>query len=172
MWYSPASIIVWHASKKSCRVLAVNLWSKSKHQYFCLSLFLSFSLCLSLCLSLSLSLSLSLFLSFSLSLSHTHTHSLFHSLYLWIRKKCRLLHHGNPYLALGPFRMEVASVVPFLVILHGLLTPEDTDHLVNISTPRVFIYLTFDPSIYLSILYRSHSFRAAHLIFFSSVVNP
>ena len=53
------------------------------------------------------------------------------------RKKCRLLHHDNPFLRLAPFKMEVASVVPFLIVVHEILTPEDTDHLIKLSTPKV-----------------------------------
>jgi len=51
--------------------------------------------------------------------------------------KCRLLHQDDPYLKLGPFKMEVASNTPFIMVVHELLTDEDTEYLVNWATPKL-----------------------------------
>ena len=55
--------------------------------------------------------------------------------YPHLQQKCRLLHHGNPFLKLTPFKMEVASVVPFMIVVHEVLTDADADHLVELSRP-------------------------------------
>ena len=35
---------------------------------------------------------------------------------------CSFLHHGNPYLRLGPFSLEVAATEPFIGVLRGVHT--------------------------------------------------
>jgi len=39
--------------------------------------------------------------------------------------KCGYLHHFDPYLRLGPFKVEIILRSPYLSILHELLTEEE-----------------------------------------------
>ena len=63
---------------------------------------------------------------------------------LW--KHCRLLHHQNPYLKLGPFKEEMYSVVPYSVVIHDILTDAEIDFLKRESTPNLSRTRTFDLS--------------------------
>ncbi len=47
--------------------------------------------------------------------------------------KCSYLHHHNPFLQLGPFKYEIASKDPFIIVIHELLNEEEMNYLVNIS---------------------------------------
>lgn len=51
--------------------------------------------------------------------------------------QCHLLHHDDPYLRLGPFKYEVASNEPFIIVYHELLTEEEMNHLVEKSKPNL-----------------------------------
>jgi prolyl 4-hydroxylase len=51
--------------------------------------------------------------------------------------KCGYLHHFNPYLRLGPFKVEVAVRSPYISILHDLLTEEEIEWLIQYSIPRL-----------------------------------
>ena len=51
--------------------------------------------------------------------------------------KCGYLHHFDPYLRLGPFKVEVANRSPYLSILHDLLTEEEIEWMVEYSKPRL-----------------------------------
>ena len=42
--------------------------------------------------------------------------------------KCYHLHHGNPYLKLGPFLLEEKSVDPFIVLFKNILTKNEITH--------------------------------------------
>lgn len=42
--------------------------------------------------------------------------------------KCHLLHHNDPYLRLGPFKLEVRNKNPFLVIFKDFLSHRETEH--------------------------------------------
>lgn len=47
--------------------------------------------------------------------------------------KCSYLHHDNPFLKLAPFKYEVASEEPFIIVIHELINDEEMNYLVNIS---------------------------------------
>ena len=55
--------------------------------------------------------------------------------HLW--KPCRLLHHQNPYLKLGPFKEEMHSDIPYSVVFHDILTDTEIDFLKEESTPKL-----------------------------------
>ena len=50
---------------------------------------------------------------------------------------CRLLHHQNPYLKLGPFKEEQYSVAPYTVVFHDILTDAEISFLKKESTPNL-----------------------------------
>ena len=52
-------------------------------------------------------------------------------------QKCQLVHHGNPYTKLGPFKTEIVHNSPVFVIFHELFTDEDIEYLINWATPRL-----------------------------------
>ena len=51
--------------------------------------------------------------------------------------KCGYLHHFDPYLRLGPFKVEVISRSPYISILHDLLTEEEIQWMIEYSVPRL-----------------------------------
>ena len=51
--------------------------------------------------------------------------------------KCGYLHHFDPYMRLGPFKVEVVLRSPYLSILHGILTEEEIQWMVDFSIPRL-----------------------------------
>ena len=50
---------------------------------------------------------------------------------------CRLLHHGDPYLKLGPFKEEQMSLVPYVVVFHDILSDLEIDFLIKESRPNL-----------------------------------
>ena len=61
---------------------------------------------------------------------------------LW--KPCRLLHHQNPYLKLGPFKEELYSIVPYSVVFHDILTDNEIEFLRETSIPNLSRNRTYD----------------------------
>ena len=51
--------------------------------------------------------------------------------------KCNFVHHSDPYVKLGPFKMEFASRSPHIVVFHEIMTEEDINHFVEFATPRL-----------------------------------
>ena len=51
--------------------------------------------------------------------------------------KCHFLHHFNPYLKLGPFKLEVKLDKPYRTILHDMLTEKEIQHMIDISVPNL-----------------------------------
>ena len=51
--------------------------------------------------------------------------------------KCRLIHHFNPYLKLGPFHLEIHFYWPFRGVFHDFLSDEEMQWMVEISIPRL-----------------------------------
>lgn len=51
--------------------------------------------------------------------------------------KCGFLHHFDPYLRLGPFKVEVIERSPYLSILHDILTEEEIRWMIDYSKPRL-----------------------------------
>ncbi len=47
------------------------------------------------------------------------------------------LHHFDPYLRLGPFKVEVVEKSPYMSILHDILTEEEIEWMVEYSRPRL-----------------------------------
>ena len=59
-------------------------------------------------------------------------------------KCCHLLHHRNPYLKLGPFKEEVISYKPYVVIFRDFLSDSDIDNLIKVSLPNLSKARTFE----------------------------
>ncbi len=49
--------------------------------------------------------------------------------------KCTLLHHGNPYLRLGPFKYEKLNANPEVALIHGMLSDAATDKITQGAKP-------------------------------------
>ena len=47
--------------------------------------------------------------------------------------KCYYLHHGNPYLKLGPFSLEEKTINPFIVLFKNILTKNEINHFKDIA---------------------------------------
>lgn len=45
------------------------------------------------------------------------------------------MHHDEPYLKLGPFKLEVASVIPYIAVFHHLLTDKEIDSIIEDAKP-------------------------------------
>eukprot|EP00095_Tigriopus_kingsejongensis_P001284 maker-scaffold359_size197282-snap-gene-0.21 protein:Tk01284 transcript:maker-scaffold359_size197282-snap-gene-0.21-mRNA-1 annotation:"hypothetical protein DAPPUDRAFT_308081" len=54
-----------------------------------------------------------------------------------IPHQCHWLHHDDPFLKLGPFKMEMASRSPFIVVFHDFLAETEIQFLVDYSRPRL-----------------------------------
>eukprot|EP00094_Tigriopus_californicus_P006960 TCALIF_06701-PA protein Name:"Similar to P4ha3 Prolyl 4-hydroxylase subunit alpha-3 (Mus musculus)" AED:0.43 eAED:0.43 QI:0/-1/0/1/-1/1/1/0/479 len=50
---------------------------------------------------------------------------------------CHYLHQSNPYLRLGPFKMEVVARVPFRMILHDFMDEAEIRWLIDYAKPRL-----------------------------------
>ena len=50
---------------------------------------------------------------------------------------CQLLHHNDPYLKLGPFKLEVFLWQPYRTILHDFLTDKEMNWMMDYSRPRL-----------------------------------
>jgi prolyl 4-hydroxylase len=50
---------------------------------------------------------------------------------------CRMIHHGDPYLKLGPFKEEQASEYPYAVIFHDIFSDYETNLLIRQATPHL-----------------------------------
>ena len=57
---------------------------------------------------------------------------------------CRFLHHGDPYLKLGPFKEDHTSTRPYAVVFRDILSDDDIDNLVESSRPNLSRKRTFD----------------------------
>ena len=51
--------------------------------------------------------------------------------------KCVHLHHEDPYLKLGPLKLEVAHFKPFIGLFHDFLYDSEMDHFINYSLNRL-----------------------------------
>ena len=51
--------------------------------------------------------------------------------------RCTYLHHSNPYLKLGPFKIEKFMSSPLRLIFHDILSEREMDFLIEYSTPRL-----------------------------------
>ena len=52
--------------------------------------------------------------------------------------KCHLLHHFNPFLKLGPFKLEIKLDRPYRTVLHDILTNEEIQHMIELSKVSIF----------------------------------
>ncbi len=52
-------------------------------------------------------------------------------------QKCQFLHHGDPYLKLGPFKMEILLADPFRMIFHDILNEEEMKFMIDHAGPRL-----------------------------------
>ena len=71
-----------------------------------------------------------------------HNHHMFTQKKAWStpepdNHKCVLVHHGNPFTKLGPFKIEIVYHSPFFMIIHELFTEEDINYLVDWARPRL-----------------------------------
>lgn len=51
--------------------------------------------------------------------------------------KCKWLHHFDPYLKLGPIKLEIAKRSPWTVVFHDLLSEKEMNFLIEYSKPRL-----------------------------------
>ena len=51
--------------------------------------------------------------------------------------RCAYLHHNDPYLKMGPFKIEIFMAKPFRSIFHDILTEREMAYLIDYSTPRL-----------------------------------
>lgn len=52
-------------------------------------------------------------------------------------KQCRRLHHKNPYLRLGPFKLEEHSFEPYITVIHQLMYEDEMQHFKNYASDRL-----------------------------------
>jgi hypothetical protein len=50
---------------------------------------------------------------------------------------CRFLHHGDPYLKMGPFKEEQTSELPYVVVFHDIFSDNEIDELIQEATPHL-----------------------------------
>ena len=51
--------------------------------------------------------------------------------------RCHFLHHFDPYLKLGPFKLEELWIRPYRSKIHEFLTDEEIDYLITASKPHL-----------------------------------
>ena len=51
--------------------------------------------------------------------------------------RCKQVHHMDPYVMMGPFKIEVASKEPLIVVFHEILTEEDSEHFLELAKPKL-----------------------------------
>ena len=51
--------------------------------------------------------------------------------------KCQFLHHKNSYLKLGPFKEELHSDKPYIVVFHDLLSNTEVEYLKEVAKPNL-----------------------------------
>ena len=51
--------------------------------------------------------------------------------------QCQLLHHGDPYLKLGPFKVEISSQSPLVMVFHDFFSEAEMQFLVEHSRPNL-----------------------------------
>ena len=51
--------------------------------------------------------------------------------------RCRHLHQGDPFSRLGPFLLEEASLQPYLVVIKGLMEPEEMTHFKDMAVTQL-----------------------------------
>ncbi len=59
--------------------------------------------------------------------------------------KCVLLHNGNPFLRLGPFKTELISKSPYIVVFRDFILEEERQFLLEYSRPRLSKRRRADP---------------------------
>ncbi len=52
-------------------------------------------------------------------------------------KHCRRLHHKNPYLRLGPFKLEELSYEPYITVIHQLMYEDEMQHFKDYASDRL-----------------------------------
>ena len=52
-------------------------------------------------------------------------------------ESCKLLHHNDPYLKLGPFKVEVVRQKPYLSVFRDILTEKEMQFLIDYASPRL-----------------------------------
>ena len=61
--------------------------------------------------------------------------------------KCQLQNFGQPYLRLGPFKIEEKSKNPFMVIFHDFLSEAETTLMTDIDKDRLKRSMMADPTV-------------------------
>ena len=51
--------------------------------------------------------------------------------------KCFNLHHGKPYLQLGPFKYEMILKEPEIGLFHQLITPQEAENMKNLAKSKM-----------------------------------
>ena len=52
--------------------------------------------------------------------------------------KCHFLHHFDPFLKLGPFKLEIKLDLPYRAVLHDILNDEEIQHMIDLSKVSIF----------------------------------
>jgi len=58
--------------------------------------------------------------------------------------QCHYLHHHDPYLRLGPFKVEVMNRKPFVAVLHDILYEKEMEAFIEEATPKLVKSTTMD----------------------------
>ena len=53
--------------------------------------------------------------------------------------KCHFLHHFDPFLKLGPFKLEIKLDLPYRAVLHDILNDEEIQHMIDLSKVSILI---------------------------------
>jgi len=53
-----------------------------------------------------------------------------------VEVKCRLLHQNNPYLKLGPFKLEEKSKLPYITLLHEMMSDKEIEYFKNYASSK------------------------------------
>ena len=51
--------------------------------------------------------------------------------------RCRLQHHSDPWLRIGPLKMEEMSDFPFVVVFRNFLTPNEADYMTSLASDKL-----------------------------------
>ena len=55
--------------------------------------------------------------------------------------KCHLLHHFDPFLKLGPFKLEIKLDRPYRAVFHDILTDNEIQHMIDLSIVSAYYIL-------------------------------
>ena len=65
------------------------------------------------------------------------THLCFRTPDMDIGQACHLLHHGDPFNQLGPFKLEQLSGQPYITVIHQLMSDGEMEHFKNYAKDKL-----------------------------------